>query len=142
MHAVDQRIAEVFTRSQQTSKENLMNLPSASNKTHINHQFRSRQIEVPHFDGSNVPNWVFKMEQFFQFYNTPEDQRVLISYFYLEGLALGQFKWMHSNGFIESWKGFLKTINLGFGPSLHEDHRGALCKLQQTTTVANYQAQF
>ena len=59
------------------------------------------KIEVPHFDGSNVSSWIFKMEQFFQFYNTPKDQRVLISSFHLEGPALRWFKWMHSNGFIE-----------------------------------------
>ena len=49
---------------------------------------------------------------------------------------------MHANGFIESWKGFLKSINLRFGPSMYEDARGALSKLQQTSTVAIYQAQF
>ena len=34
------------------------------------------------------------MVQFFQFYNTPEDQRVLISFFHLEGPTLSWFKWM------------------------------------------------
>ena len=46
------------------------------------------------------------------------------------------------NGFIESWTGFLKAISLRFHLSLYEDHRGALSKLQQTTAIANYQAQF
>ncbi|GFS36789.1 hypothetical protein Acr_00g0048060 [Actinidia rufa] len=131
-----------FYCSRHFSEESPMNLPSVSNNNHSNHQFRSMKIEVPHFDGSDVSSWVFKMEQFFQFYNTPEDQRVLISSFHLEGPALSWFKWMHSNGFIESWKGFLKAINLRFRPSLYEDNRGVLSKLQQTTTVANYQAQF
>ena len=100
------------------------------------------KIEVPHFDGSDVSCWVFKMEQFFQFYNTLEDQKVLISSFHLEGSALISFKWMHSNGFIESWKGFLKAINLRFVSSLYEDHIGVLSKLQKTTSVIDYQAKF
>ena len=49
---------------------------------------------------------------------------------------------MHSNGFIESWKGVLKALNLRFGPSMYEDYRGALSKLQQTSSVADYQTQF
>ena len=36
----------------------------------------------------------------------------------------------------------MKAINLRFGPSMYEDARGALSKLQQTITVAIYQAQF
>ncbi|GFY90627.1 hypothetical protein Acr_07g0008240 [Actinidia rufa] len=66
----------------------------------------------------------------------------MISSLHLEGPALSWFKWMHSNGFIDSWKGFLKAINLRFGPSLYEDHISALSKLQQTTSIAIYQTQF
>ena len=63
----------------------------------------------------------------------------MISSFRLEGHVLSWFKWMHSNGFIESWKGVLKALNLIFSLSMYEDHRGALSKLQQTTLVASYQ---
>ena len=66
----------------------------------------------------------------------------MISSFHLEGPALSWFKWMHANGFIESWKGFLKALNLTFGPSMYEDYRGALSKLQQTASVADYQTKF
>ena len=50
------------------------------------------KIDVPHFDGTDVSSWVFKMEQFIQFYNILEDQRLMISSFYLEGLALSWFQ--------------------------------------------------
>ena len=141
MHAGDQRITKVSACSQHSSEESPMNLPVVSNNNHSNHQFCSMKIEVPHFDGFDVSSWMFKLEQFFQFNNTPEDQRVLIFSFHLEGPALSWFKWMHSNGFIESWEEFVKAINLRFGPSLYEDYKGALSKLQQTTTVASYQDQ-
>ena len=95
------------------------------------------KIEVPRFDGIDVSNWIFKIEYFFQFYNTHEDQRITISSFHLYGPALRWFKWMHSNGFIESWKGFLRALNLRFGPSMYEDHKGALPKLQLSTIVAD-----
>ena len=130
MHAIDQRLEErnvVVPRLEASSGNSINNFP-----------LRSMKIEVPHFDGTDVSNWIFKIEQFFQFYNTPDDQRIMISSFHLEGPALSWFKWMHANGFIESWKGFLKAINLKFGPSMYEDARGSLSKLQQTTTVAVY----
>ncbi|GFS31842.1 hypothetical protein Acr_00g0019490 [Actinidia rufa] len=142
MLAVDQRMADSSNHSQHTSDDNFSNTPTFTNNNHNNHPFRSMTINIPHFDGTNVSSWVFKLEQFFQFYNIPEDQRLMISSFHLEGPALSWFKWMHSNGFIDSWKGFLKAINLRFGPSLYEDHRSALSKLQQTTSIATYQTQF
>ncbi|GFS41442.1 actin-like ATPase superfamily protein [Actinidia rufa] len=142
MLVVDQRMADSSNHSQHTSDDNFSNTPTFTNNNHNNHPFRSMTIDIPHFDGSNVSSWVFKLEQFFRFYNIPEDQRLMISSFHLEGPALSWFKWMHSNGVIDSWKGFLKAINLRFGPSLYEDHRSALSKLQQTTSIAIYQTQF
>ena len=74
--------------------------PVVNTSHNNNNQYRSMKIEVPRFDGTYVSGWIFKIEQFFQFYNTPDDQRILISSFYLDGPALSWFKWMHSNGFI------------------------------------------
>ena len=34
--------------------------------------YRSMKIDVPRFDKNDVSNWIFKIEQFFQFYNTLE----------------------------------------------------------------------
>ena len=65
MHVVDQRIADVYNRPQRTPKDNLTNMPTFSNNHHNNHQFRSMKIDVPHFEGTDVSSWVFKMEQFF-----------------------------------------------------------------------------
>ncbi|XP_057485835.1 fucosyltransferase 2-like [Actinidia eriantha] len=136
IQAVDQRL-EDRGESVRRSEE-----PVENTSHNSNHQYRSMKIEVPRFDGTDVSGWIFKIEQFFQFYNTPVGQRILISSFNLDGPALSWFKWMHSNGFIESWKGFLKALNHRFGPSMYEDYRGALSKLQQTSSVTDYQTKF
>ena len=77
MHAFDQRLEE---RNVAT-----MRLEVSSRNTTNNFPLRSMKIEVPHFDGTDVSSWIFKIEQFFQFYNTPNDQRIMISSFHLEG---------------------------------------------------------
>ena len=75
IQAVDQRL-EDRGESVRHSEEPVVNTPH-----HNNNQCRSMKIEVPRFDGTDVSGWIFKIEQFFQFYNTPDDQQILISSF-------------------------------------------------------------
>ncbi|XP_042483730.1 uncharacterized protein LOC122064089 isoform X2 [Macadamia integrifolia] len=102
---------------------------------------RSMRLDVPRFDGTDVVGWIFKATQFFEYHQTPQDQRILISSFHMEGPALSWFQWMHSN-LIVSLPQFLQALKLRYGPSIYEDPKGKLAKLRQVTTVATYQAQF
>lgn len=53
----------------------------------------SLRVDFPQFvDGDDLLAWIYKAGQFFQFYNTPETQRVLITSFYLDSEALHWFK--------------------------------------------------
>jgi hypothetical protein len=56
------------------------------------------KLEIPRFDGSDALGWIFKINQFFDFHQTPADQRLNIASFYMEGEALTWYQWMHSNG--------------------------------------------
>ncbi|XP_043697264.1 uncharacterized protein LOC122648058 [Telopea speciosissima] len=103
---------------------------------------RSMRLDAPRFDGTDVAGWVFKAAQFFEYHQTPPDQRFLISSFHMEGPALSWFRWMHCNKLIVSWPQFLQALKLRFGPSIYEDPKGQLAKLQHVTTVATYQAPF
>jgi hypothetical protein len=57
----------------------------------------SIKLEIPSFDGSDPLGWIFKITQFFEFHNTPEDQRLRLASFYMQGEALTWYQWMHSN---------------------------------------------
>jgi hypothetical protein len=46
------------------------------------------KLEIPRFDGSEALGWIFKINQFFDFHQTPEDRRLNIASFYMEGEAL------------------------------------------------------
>jgi hypothetical protein len=57
----------------------------------------SIKLDIPRFDGTDPMGWIFKINQFFYFHNTPEEQRLCIASFYMEGAALTWFQWMFSN---------------------------------------------
>ena len=93
-------------------------------------------LDVPRFDGSNAPAWIFKINQFFDYHRTPEDERLQVASFYLEGTALSWYQWMYRNYQLPSWPAFLQALELRFAPSLYDDPRGALFKLCQHGSVS------
>jgi hypothetical protein len=99
-------------------------------------------LEIPRFDGTDPLGWIFKINQFFDYHLTPDDQRLRIASFYMEGEALTWFQWLHQNGQLMNWPTFLHALEIRFAPSQYEDPKGALFKLTQTTTVKEYQAKF
>ena len=78
---------------------------------------RLPKLEIPLFSGDNVLGWLFQIEHFFHFHNTPPDQRLDIASFYMSGLALGWFKWMHSTNQLSTWEAFTNALEIRFGPS-------------------------
>lgn len=49
---------------------------------------RSLRLDFPKFDVSNPMEWILKSEQFFEYFNTPYDQKIQIAFFHMEGKAL------------------------------------------------------
>ncbi|XP_077236970.1 uncharacterized protein LOC143878581 isoform X1 [Tasmannia lanceolata] len=96
---------------------------SATEGIALNQQHHNKfiRMDVPKFDGSDPIGWIFKVEQFFNYYSTSDEQRLLISSFHLEGPALSWYQWAKSNNLINSWKGFLDAIQPRFGRSLYSD---------------------
>jgi len=113
-------------------------------ETSTNHGYSTTSIklDIPRFDGTEPLGWIFKINQFFEFHNTSEEQRLRIASFYMEGDALTWFQWMYSNGQLHSWPAFIHALELRFAPSQYDDPKGALFKLCQTTTVKDYQHAF
>ncbi|MCI02593.1 retrovirus-related pol polyprotein from transposon opus, partial [Trifolium medium] len=94
--------------------------------------------DIPRFNGSDAMGWIFKINQFFDYHRTPEDQRLRIASFYMEGDALAWFQWMHGNGQLLNWSLFLQALESRFAPSLYEDPKGALFKLCQTASEEKF----
>jgi hypothetical protein len=100
------------------------------------------KLDVPRFDGQNANGWIFKISQFFTYHNTPDEERITIASFYLDGPALAWYQWMYRNGQIVFWHQFLQALELRFAPTAYDDPRGRLFKLHQTSTVAVYLSEF
>ncbi|GAU21767.1 hypothetical protein TSUD_328920 [Trifolium subterraneum] len=100
------------------------------------------KLDVPRFDGQHASGWIFKISQFFTYHNTPEEERITIASFYLDGPTLACYQWMYRNAQISSWPQFLHALELRFAPTAYDDPRGKLFKLQQTSTVASYLTEF
>ncbi|GKB73615.1 ty3-gypsy retrotransposon protein [Tanacetum coccineum] len=103
---------------------------------------RSMRLDVPKFSGTDPESWIFSITEYFSLLNTPVDQRLRIVGFNLEGEAAEWFRWMTRNGLITNWDAFVESVKNRFGPSKYEDPQGALSKLLQTGTVAQYQSEF
>ncbi|GKE78358.1 ty3-gypsy retrotransposon protein, partial [Tanacetum coccineum] len=103
---------------------------------------RSMRLDVPKFSGNDPDSWIFSITEYFSLLATPADQRLRIVGFNLEGDAAEWFRWMTRNNLITTWEDFVKSVQNRFGPCKYEDPQGALSKLLQTGTVAQYQSEF
>lgn len=64
------------------------------------------KMDIPRFDGTDALGWIFKIDHFFNFHNTQEEQRISIASFYLDGPALNWYQWMYNNNQLTSWTNF------------------------------------
>ncbi|KAH1220790.1 hypothetical protein GmHk_12G034344 [Glycine max] len=84
----------------------------------------------------------FRVLTSFDYQGTPEEDRIMVASFYLDGPALSWFQWMFRNGVITSWPALLQAIESRFAPSIYDDPHGALFKLIQQGTVTEYLTEF
>ncbi|XP_017438444.2 uncharacterized protein LOC108344526 [Vigna angularis] len=100
------------------------------------------KLEVPRFDGTDPIGWIFKISQFFDYQNTPEQERLQVASFYMDGPALSWYQRMYRNNQIQTWFGLLRALETRFAPSLYDEPSDALFKLTQKGTVQQYLTEF
>ena len=100
------------------------------------------KLNFPRFNGEDPINWIYRVEQYFEFQNIVAETQVQLASFHHEGIALQWHRWLTKFRGPLSWNDFTKAILLRFGPTEYEDPSEALSRLKQTTTVAAYQEAF
>ncbi|PNX92431.1 Ty3/gypsy retrotransposon protein, partial [Trifolium pratense] len=105
-------------------------------------QVRNVKLEFPRFDGTNVHEWIFRAEQFFDYYDTPDSDRLTISSVHLDKDVVPWYQMVQRLRPFTSWVEFTRALELDFGPSVYDCPRATLFKLSQTGTVAEYYLQF
>ncbi|KAF7811917.1 Ty3/gypsy retrotransposon protein [Senna tora] len=103
---------------------------------------RNLKIEIPRFNGEDAEGWVFSIQEFFEIYATPLEQRLKLASVHLDGPARDWYMWVKLNKTVSTYSEFLTGLLVRFGRTLYEDPKTALKKLQQENSVEDYQAQF
>ncbi|KAL4183722.1 hypothetical protein AMTRI_Chr11g156520 [Amborella trichopoda] len=94
---------------------------------------RMVNLDFPKFNGKEDPtSWVCRADQFFEFHHTPEEHRVPLASFNLEGDAQLWYQLMKEEGGIDSWDTFKSNLHARYGPTQFQDFFDDLTKLQQT----------
>jgi len=115
---------------------------SGSNPRGPPFQVRNVKIDFPRFAGSDVLQWIFKANQFFEYYNTPDDQRLTIAAIHFDKEVVPWYQMMSRNTSFVSWLDLTRALELEFGPSAYECPRSDLFKLLQNRSVQEYYVQF
>ena len=85
-----QKLTEAEQRLQQpmSSKSSSLSLNAQVVSLPISHMSKSVRLDFPRFKGDDPASWVFKSNQYFSFYQTPFDERLLMASFHMDGDAL------------------------------------------------------
>jgi hypothetical protein len=100
------------------------------------------KLDFPRFDGTEPITWILKAQQFFSYSHTPENQKVQIAAFHMEGRALTWYHWLMDAGQTGGWEEFVVALKTRFAPSAFDDPVGVFTKLIQTSSIEDYQTQF
>ncbi|VFQ69737.1 unnamed protein product [Cuscuta campestris] len=100
------------------------------------------KLEAPKTDGSDPLRWLYKVQEYFAFYETPVAERLRCVTLMLEGPAADWFRWRMNGKLITGWLDFMEQFKLRFDPLHYVDYFGQLVKLRQRGSVLDYQTDF
>lgn len=100
------------------------------------------RVDAPKFDGKDPHGWIFRVEEYFDIFDTPQPQRLRFVGVLLEGTASDWYRYMKRNNLLTDWAAFLEALKTRFDPNFYQSAVGSLSKLTQKTTVMSYQTEF
>jgi hypothetical protein len=105
-------------------------------------QTRSMKFDFPRFNEEDLETWSCHAGQFFDYYGTPDRQRLSISSFHMEGKTLIWFQELKASGGLSTWGEFLRSLKIRFGKGSYDDPMEDLTKLKQIGMLEEYKTQF
>ncbi|VFQ73335.1 unnamed protein product [Cuscuta campestris] len=100
------------------------------------------RVEAPRFNGDDPAGWIFRIHNYFDYFQTPECERLQLVTMLIDYPASDWFRYYQTNTGGTSWEAFLIAVRQRFDPEYYENYIGSLSKLQQSTTVLDYQTAF
>lgn len=133
-------------------------LTDQMNANHGNHQHegnhggrqivssKTAKLDFPRFSGDDPTEWFNRVEQYFEYQATADNQKVTMAAYHLEGEANQWWQWLRKilqiEGQVASWERFQEELWARFGPSACEDFDEALSRIKQVGTLRDYQRKF
>ncbi|CAB4286472.1 unnamed protein product [Prunus armeniaca] len=101
------------------------------------------KIEFPRFsDGDDPIEWIYKAEQYFDYFSVPSEKKVKMVSFHLDSEALQWYQWEECASSLSKWEDFTRAFCREFGSHGFEDFAESLFKLRQTGPLKDYIAEF
>jgi len=101
----------------------------------------SVKLDFPRFGGADVLEWIFKAEQFFDYYKILDADQITITSVHMEKDVVPWFQMIQRSSPFHTWAQLTLALETKFGPSPFDCPKKALFKFQQTTTVSEFYLQ-
>lgn len=88
-------------------------------------------MDLSRFNGSNALQWIFQVEQFFDYYDISDAYWLKVATIYFDGPVVPWFQMLQKSGVVSSWNSLAKAIETTYGPSVLDSPCYALLKLFQ-----------
>lgn len=83
------------------------------------------KLDFSHFSDADLVGWLYKVNQFFAYYNTRPEHRFLITSFHLEGKVVPWFRDLEEFGELTSWVAFTYALQFCFEVAFYDDPIGS-----------------
>jgi len=102
-----------------------------SGSSHGSVNAKVARLEFPRYDGTEDPtSWICQVDQYFEFQNTKEENKVMLTAYHLEGEAQLWYQIFKEDMINVSWEELKDALHVRFGPTQFEDFYGDLSKLK------------
>ena len=114
------KLSNVETRRQQPQT-------LRSNKNHISSIAlaitfpKSIKVDFPRFRGEEHAAWVYKANKYFNYYKTPDHEKLPMAYFHIDGEALVWFEDAKDIRLFVSWDAFVQALQVRFVSTAYDN---------------------
>ena len=131
-----QQVASLKSSSQTPSTpiSHVVSLP-------ISNLSKSVKLDFSQFKGDDPASWLYKANQYFNFYQMPLSERLLMDSFHINGAALIWFQDSEETGLFATWEGFVEALLTRFESTAYEDPMESFTRLKSGSVMV-YKGQF
>ena len=82
---------------------------------------KSIKVDFPRFKGEEHVAWVYKASQYFNYYKTPNHEKLPMAYFHMDGEALVWFEDAKDIRLFVSWDAFVQALQVRFESTTYDN---------------------